>query len=142
MKAVCIHHRPVGVDGLVDEDAPDPAPAVGDAVDLDGQPWEDAIGQVDLVVDRWRGARPVAGDRQVRRRTRLGHRAAEHRPRRHACPVFHPGAQARPLVEVTPRRRWVRPQIGAVYPLAETREAFAAEAHGGIPGKVTRQVLD
>ncbi len=46
------------------------------------------------------------------------------------------------LVEVAPRRRWVRPQIGAVYPLAETREAFAAEAHGGIPGKVTRQVLD
>jgi len=36
----------------------------------------------------------------------------------------------------------LRPQIGAVYPLAETREAFAAKAHGGIPGTVMLQVRD
>jgi NADPH:quinone reductase-like Zn-dependent oxidoreductase len=33
----------------------------------------------------------------------------------------------------------VRPQLGAVFPLAQAREAFAAKAGGGIPGRVVLQ---
>jgi NADPH:quinone reductase-like Zn-dependent oxidoreductase len=35
----------------------------------------------------------------------------------------------------------VRPQVGAVYPLAQAREAFAAKAGGGIPGRVVLQPI-
>ena len=33
----------------------------------------------------------------------------------------------------------LRPQVGAVYPLAEAAEAFSAKAAGGIPGRVVLQ---
>ncbi len=33
----------------------------------------------------------------------------------------------------------LRPQVGAVYPLADTREAFKAKSAHGIPGKVVLQ---
>jgi NADPH:quinone reductase-like Zn-dependent oxidoreductase len=33
----------------------------------------------------------------------------------------------------------LRPQVGAVYPLAEAAKAFTAKATGGIPGRVVRQ---
>jgi NADPH:quinone reductase-like Zn-dependent oxidoreductase len=33
----------------------------------------------------------------------------------------------------------VRPQVGAVYPLAKAREAFSAKSGGGIPGRVVLQ---
>jgi NADPH:quinone reductase-like Zn-dependent oxidoreductase len=33
----------------------------------------------------------------------------------------------------------LRPQVGAVYPLAQAAEAFGAKAAGGIPGKIVLQ---
>jgi NADPH:quinone reductase-like Zn-dependent oxidoreductase len=33
----------------------------------------------------------------------------------------------------------IRPQVGAVYPLADARDAFAAKSAGGIPGRVILQ---
>jgi NADPH:quinone reductase-like Zn-dependent oxidoreductase len=33
----------------------------------------------------------------------------------------------------------IRPHVGAVYPLAEARAAFAAKSGGGIPGRVILQ---
>ena len=33
----------------------------------------------------------------------------------------------------------LRPHVGAVYPLAQAREAFTAKAAGGIPGRVILQ---
>jgi NADPH:quinone reductase-like Zn-dependent oxidoreductase len=33
----------------------------------------------------------------------------------------------------------VRPQVGAVFPLAKARDAFAAKSGGGIPGRVVLQ---
>jgi NADPH:quinone reductase-like Zn-dependent oxidoreductase len=34
----------------------------------------------------------------------------------------------------------LRPEVGAVYPLADTREAFVAKSTQHIPGKVVLQV--
>ena len=36
----------------------------------------------------------------------------------------------------------LRPQVGAVYPLAQAAEAFGAKAAGGIPGRIIRPVRD
>jgi NADPH:quinone reductase-like Zn-dependent oxidoreductase len=33
----------------------------------------------------------------------------------------------------------LRPQVGAVFPLARAREAFVAKSAGGIPGRVVLQ---
>jgi NADPH:quinone reductase-like Zn-dependent oxidoreductase len=33
----------------------------------------------------------------------------------------------------------LRPQVGAVYPLAQAAEAFSAKAAGGIPGRIILQ---
>jgi NADPH:quinone reductase-like Zn-dependent oxidoreductase len=33
----------------------------------------------------------------------------------------------------------LRPQVGAVYPLAQAAEAYGAKAAGGIPGRVVLQ---
>jgi len=89
MKAVRIH-QPVGVDG---------------------QPSEDAIGHVDLVVDI------IGGD--VLARSSVEHDRDDMR----ALYFIREPSHAQ-LVDDGK----VRPQIGAVYPLAETREAFAAGA--------------
>jgi NADPH:quinone reductase-like Zn-dependent oxidoreductase len=34
---------------------------------------------------------------------------------------------------------YLRPQVGAVYPLAQAAEAYSAKAAGGVPGRIVLQ---
>jgi NADPH:quinone reductase-like Zn-dependent oxidoreductase len=48
------------------------------------------------------------------------------------------GAQLREIAQLVDAGA-LRPQVGAVYPLAQAREAFTAKSGGGIPGRVVLQ---
>jgi NADPH:quinone reductase-like Zn-dependent oxidoreductase len=48
------------------------------------------------------------------------------------------GAQLREIAQLVDAGT-LRPQVGAVYPLAQAREAFTAKSGGGIPGRVVLQ---
>jgi NADPH:quinone reductase-like Zn-dependent oxidoreductase len=114
-----------------------------DFVDLEADGWEDAIGQADLVFDT------IGGD--VLRRS-----PAIVRPGGALISVVEPppagrddirtlnfireqsGAQLVELGRLVDAGK-VRPQVGAVYPLAQGREAFAAKSTPGIPGRVILQ---
>jgi NADPH:quinone reductase-like Zn-dependent oxidoreductase len=48
------------------------------------------------------------------------------------------GAQLVELAELVDAGK-IRPQVGAVYPLADARQAFTAKSQGGIPGRVLLQ---
>ena len=109
---------------------------------LDADPLDDAAGQADLVLDT------IGGDVLTRS-------AALLRPGG-TLVTIKPGAEQpagrddiRQVVFVQESDRaqlaelarlidqgQLRPQVGAVYPLAEAAEAFSAKAAGGIPGRV------
>jgi len=111
-----------------------------DFVDVEQDGWETAVGQVDLVYDA------IGGDV-------LAHSPAIVKPGGALVSVMAPpqtdrddiravhfvrdpsGAQLRDISRLVDQGL-LRPQVGAVYPLAEAREAFMAKSTQHIPGKV------
>ncbi len=111
-----------------------------DFVDVERDGWEAALGQVDLVYDA------IGGDV-------LAHSAAIVKPGGALVSVMAPpqtdrddirtvhfvrdpsGAQLRDITRLVDQGK-LRPQVGAVYPLAEAREAFMAKSTQHISGKV------
>jgi NADPH:quinone reductase-like Zn-dependent oxidoreductase len=111
-----------------------------DFFDLEEDAWEEAVGQADLVLDT------IGGDI-------LERSPAIVRPGGALISVVAPPPNARDGIRTLNFIREqsgpqlaeiarlvdageVRPQVGAVYPLAEGREAFAAKSASGIPGRV------
>jgi NADPH:quinone reductase-like Zn-dependent oxidoreductase len=113
-------------------------------VDLEQDGWETTIGQVDLVYDIIGGdvltrsmaivkpggavvsvMAPCATDRQDIRTVSFVRDAN--------------GAQLRDIARLVDEGT-LRPQVGAVYPLADVREAFMAKSTEHIPGKVVLTV--
>lgn len=111
-----------------------------DFVDLEQDGWETAIGQVDLVYDAIGGdvlARSPAivkpGGAVV---TVMNPLPADRDDIRVVHFVRDPsGAQLREITRLVDEGT-VQPQVGAVYPLADAREAFMAKSTQHIPGKV------
>jgi NADPH:quinone reductase-like Zn-dependent oxidoreductase len=112
-------------------------------VDLEQDVWEDAIGQVDLVYDA------IGGDV-------LARSPAIVKPGGALVSVMMPpptdrddirtihfvrDADGKQLAEITRLvdNGKIRPQVDAVYPLADGREAFMAKSTQHIPGKVVLQ---
>jgi NADPH:quinone reductase-like Zn-dependent oxidoreductase len=111
-----------------------------DFVDVERDGWETAVGQVDLVYDA------IGGDV-------LAHSAAIVKPGGALVSVMAPpqtdrddirtihfvrdpvGAQLQEITRLVEQGK-LRPQVGAVYPLADAREAFMAKATQHIAGKV------
>ncbi len=111
-----------------------------DFVDVERDGWETAVDQVDLVYDA------VGGDV-------LAHSSALVKPGGALVSVMAPpqtdrddirtvhfvrdpsGAQLRDITRLVDQGT-LRPQVGAVYPLADARDAFMAKSTQHIPGKV------
>ncbi len=111
-----------------------------DFVDVERDGWETSVGQVDLVYDA------IGGDV-------LAYSAAIVKPGGALVSVMAPpqtdrddirtvhfvrdpsGAQLRDITRLVDQGK-LRPQVGAVYPLADAREAFMAKSTQHIPGKV------
>ncbi len=114
-----------------------------DFVDLEQADWPDAVEPVDVVFDT------IGGDV-------LARSAGLVRPGGALVSVAEPppadrddiravffirdpsGAQLAELAALVDAGT-IRPQVGAVYPLAEARQAFTAKSQGGIPGRVLLQ---
>jgi NADPH:quinone reductase-like Zn-dependent oxidoreductase len=113
-----------------------------DFVALDQNGWEEAVGQVDLVFDT------IGGDV-------LDRSPAIVRPGGALISVVGPppaseGTRTLNFIREPSREQLgeiarlvdagtIRPQVGAVYPLAKGREAFTAKSIPGIPGRVILQ---
>jgi NADPH:quinone reductase-like Zn-dependent oxidoreductase len=115
-----------------------------DFVDVEGDGWETTLGQVDLVYDA------IGGDV-------LARSPAMVKPGGAVVSVMVPpptdrddirtvhfvrdpsGAQLREITRLVDQGT-LRPEVGAVYPLADTREAFMAKSTQHIPGKVVLKV--
>jgi NADPH:quinone reductase-like Zn-dependent oxidoreductase len=115
-----------------------------DFVDVEGEGWETTLGQVDLVYDT------IGGDV-------LARSPAIVKPGGAVVSVIAPppndrddirtvhfvrdpsGAQLREITRLVDQGT-LRPEVGAVYPLADTRDAFLAKSTQHIPGKVVLQV--
>lgn len=111
-----------------------------DFVDVEQEGWEKSVGQVDLVYDA------IGGDV-------LARSPAIVKPGGALVSVMNPaqsdrsdirtvhfvrdpsGAQLREITRLVDQGT-LRPQVGAVYPLAEARQAFLAKSTQHIPGKV------
>jgi NADPH:quinone reductase-like Zn-dependent oxidoreductase len=111
-----------------------------DFVDVGRDGWETSVGRVDLVYDA------IGGDV-------LAHSPAIVKPGGALVSVMAPpqtdrddirtvhfvrdpsGAQLRDITRLVDQGK-LRPQVGAVYPLADAREAFIAKSTQHIPGKV------
>lgn len=111
-----------------------------DFIDVEREGWETAAGQVDLVYDA------IGGDV-------LARSPAIVKPGGALVSVMNPpqtgrddirtvhfvrdpsGAQLREITRLVDQGK-LRPQVGAVYPLAEAREAFMAKSTQHIPGKI------
>jgi NADPH:quinone reductase-like Zn-dependent oxidoreductase len=113
-------------------------------VDVEQDGWEDAVGQVDVVYDAIGGDVLARSPAIVKRGGALVSVMAPPPADRDDIRTVHfvrdpNGSQ---LAEIT---RLVddgtlRPQVGAVYPLGEGREAFMAKSTQHIPGKVVLEV--
>jgi NADPH:quinone reductase-like Zn-dependent oxidoreductase len=102
-------------------------------VELDDDRWEDAVGQVDVVFD-------VIGGEVLERLTAMFPPQIERDDIRTVHFVREPGrAQLREVARLVDEGR-IRPQVGAVYSLADAREAFMAKSTTSIPGKVVLEV--
>jgi NADPH:quinone reductase-like Zn-dependent oxidoreductase len=112
---------------------------------LDADRLEDAAGQADLVVDAIGGdvlARSVALLRPGG--TLVTIKAAAELPAVQDDIRTVSFVQESIRVQLTELARLVdqghlRPQVGAVYPLADAAKAFSAKAAGGIPGRIVLQ---
>jgi NADPH:quinone reductase-like Zn-dependent oxidoreductase len=112
---------------------------------LDAGQFEDAAGQADLVVDT------IGGDVLTRSPAllRAGGTLVTIKPDRE-LPADREDIKRVVFVQESDRAQLaelarlidegqLRPQVGAVYPLAKAAEAFSAKAAGGIPGRVVLQ---
>jgi NADPH:quinone reductase-like Zn-dependent oxidoreductase len=112
-------------------------------VDLEQDGWEDAIGQADVVLDTIGGDVLARSAAIVRPGGALVSVCAPPTTDRQDIRALHfvrepSGAQLVELARLVDSGQ-LRPQVGAVYPLADAREAFRAKSTQGIPGKVILQ---
>jgi NADPH:quinone reductase-like Zn-dependent oxidoreductase len=112
-------------------------------VDLEQDGWEDAIGQADVVLDTIGGDVLARSAAIVRPGGALVSVCAPPPTDRQDIRALHfvrepSGAQLVELARLVDTGQ-LRPQVGAVYPLADAREAFRAKSMQGIPGKVILQ---
>jgi NADPH:quinone reductase-like Zn-dependent oxidoreductase len=112
-------------------------------VDVESDGWEHTLGPVDLVFDTIGGEVLARSDAIVRSGGVLVSVAAPPPTERDDIHtdffVRQPnGLQLREIARLVDGGQ-LRPQVGAVYPLADAREAFTAKSAGGIPGRVILQ---
>jgi NADPH:quinone reductase-like Zn-dependent oxidoreductase len=112
-------------------------------VDLEQDRWEDAAGQVDLVYDTIGGEVLARSAALVKPGGALvSVMAPPPADRRDVRTVFFiretNRAQLVELARLIDSGR-LRPQVGAVYPLAEARQAYTAKSGRGVAGKVILQ---
>src|SRR4029077_11170961 len=111
-----------------------------DFVDVERDDWPATIGQVDLVYDTIGGDVLAQSPAIVRPGGALVSVMAPPQPDRDDIRTVHfvrdpSGAQLRDIASLVDQGK-LRPQVGAVYPLAQAREAFMAKSTQHIPGKV------
>jgi NADPH:quinone reductase-like Zn-dependent oxidoreductase len=111
-----------------------------DFVDVERDGWETAIGQVDLVYDAIGGDVLAGSPAIVKPGGALVTVMAPVQTDRDDIRVVHfvrdpNGAQLREITHLVDQGT-LRPQVGAVYSLADAREAFMAKSTRHIPGKV------
>jgi NADPH:quinone reductase-like Zn-dependent oxidoreductase len=109
-------------------------------VDLERDGWETAIGQADLVYDTIGGDVLARSPAIVKPGGALVSIMNPPQTERDDIRTVHfvrdpSGAQLRDITRLVDEGK-VRPQVGAVYPLADAREAFMAKSAQHIPGKV------
>jgi NADPH:quinone reductase-like Zn-dependent oxidoreductase len=109
-------------------------------VDVEQDGWETAVGQVDLVYDTVGGDLLARSPAIVKPGGALVSIMAPTQTDRDDIRVLHfvrdpSGAELRDITRLVDQGR-LRPQVGAVYPLADAREAFMAKSTQHIPGKV------
>jgi NADPH:quinone reductase-like Zn-dependent oxidoreductase len=112
-------------------------------VDLEQDGWEDAIGHADVVLDTIGGEVLARSAAIVRPGGALVSVCAPPPADRPDIRTLHfvrepSGAQLVDLARLVDAGQ-LRPQVGAVYPLADAREAFMAKSTEPIPGKVILQ---
>ncbi len=111
-----------------------------DFVDVERDGWETTIGPVDLVYDIIGGDVLARSPAIVKPGGALVSVMAPAQTDRDDIRTVHfvrdpSGAQLRDIARLVDQGE-LRPQVGAVYPLAEAREAFMAKSTEHIPGKV------
>jgi NADPH:quinone reductase-like Zn-dependent oxidoreductase len=111
-----------------------------DFVDVDRDGWEADVGQVDLVYDAIGGDVLARSPAVVKPGGAVVSVMAPPQTDRDDIRTVHfvrdpSGAQLREITRLVDQGV-VRPQVGAVYPLADAREAFMAKSTQHIPGKV------
>src|SRR5262249_22982337 len=109
-------------------------------VDLERDGWEAAIGPVDLVYDASGGDVLAHSQAIVKPGGALVSVMAPPQTDRDDVHIVHfvrdpSGAQLRSIARLVDEGE-LRPEVGAVYPLADAREAFMAKSTQHIPGKV------
>ncbi len=112
-------------------------------VDLDQDRWEDAVGQADVVFDTVGGEVLARSPALVKPGGTLVSVVAPPPTDRRDIRAIHfvrepSRAQLVELARLVDTGQ-LRPQVGAVYPLADAREAFLAKSTQSIPGKVILQ---
>jgi len=111
-----------------------------DFVDVERDGWETAVGQVDLVYDAIGGDVLAHSPAIVKPGGALVSVMAPPQTERDDIRIVHfvrdpSGAQLRDITRLVDQGT-LRPQVGAVYPLADAREAFMAKSTQHIAGKV------
>jgi NADPH:quinone reductase-like Zn-dependent oxidoreductase len=111
-----------------------------DFVDVERDGWESALGQIDLVYDAIGGDVLSCSSAIVKPGGALVSIMAPPPTDRDDIRRIHfvrdpSGVQLREITRLVDQGT-LRPQVGAVYPLADAREAFMAKSTGHIPGKV------
>lgn len=112
-------------------------------VDLDQERFEDAVGQVDVVFDTIGGEVLARSPAIVKAGGALVSVAMPPPADRGDIRTLHfvrepSKAQLLEIARLVDEGK-LRPQVGAVYPLAEAREAFTAKSTQSMPGKVILQ---
>ena len=111
-----------------------------DFVDVERDGWETDVGQVDVVYDAIGGDVLARSPAIVKPGGALVTIMAPLQTERDDIRVVHfvrdpSGAQLRDISRLVDQGK-LRPQVGAVYPFADAREAFMAKSTQHIPGKV------
>jgi NADPH:quinone reductase-like Zn-dependent oxidoreductase len=111
-----------------------------DFVDVEHDGWETAVGQVDLVYDAIGGDVLARSAAIVKPGGALVTIMAPLQTERDDIRVVHfvrdpSGAQLRDITRLVDQGK-LRPHVGAVYSLADAREAFMVKSTQHIPGKV------
>ena len=109
-------------------------------VDVEQDGWERSVGQVDLVYDAIGGDVLMHSPAVVKPGGALVSVMSPPQTERRDIRTVHfvrdpSGAQLREITRLVDEGT-LRPQVGAVYPLAQAREAFMAKSTQHIPGKV------